>query len=72
MEYIIHLTNQCNLRCKYCYQTKKDKDISFENIKRLIDYEVSRKEKYSIINFFGGEPLIRKNVIKDTIEYMKN
>ena len=71
MEYTIHLTNQCNLRCKYCYQTKKDMDISFENIKSLIDYEVSRK-KYSIINFYGGEPLLRKSMIKDTIEYVKS
>lgn len=33
MEYVIHLTEKCNLNCKYCYGNKTDKDISFYNIK---------------------------------------
>ena len=70
MEYIIHLTEKCNLNCTYCYENKKNKEISFESIKDLIDYEISRKQAYSIIVFYGGEPLLKKNMIKDTIEYI--
>ena len=70
MEYIIHLTENCNLNCSYCYKSKKKKDISFENIKNLINYEISKKSKYSIIYFYGGEPLLQKDMIKNTIEYI--
>ena len=33
MKYIIHLTEKCNLNCAYCYENKRNKDISFEDIK---------------------------------------
>lgn len=72
MEYIIHLTEKCNLNCTYCYENKRNKDISLEDIKNLIDYEISRKQKYSIIIFYGGEPLLQKNIIKDTIDYINS
>ena len=70
MEYIIHLTDKCNLNCTYCYEKRGNKDISFEDIKNLIDYEIYRNPKYSIIFFYGGEPLLQKNMIKDTINYI--
>lgn len=72
MEYIIHLTEKCNLNCTYCYEKKRNKDISFEDIKKLVDYEISQKQKYSIIIFYGGEPLLQKNIIKNTIDYIKS
>lgn len=72
MEYVIYLTDNCNLNCKYCYQNKEKKDINFEYIKDIIDYEISHKNKYSIINFYGGEPLLKKDLIKDTINYIKS
>ena len=72
MEYIVHLTEKCNLNCTYCYENKRNKDISFENIKNLIDYEISRKQKYSIIIFYGGEPLLQKSMIKNTIDYINS
>ena len=72
MEYIIHLTEKCNLNCAYCYENKRNKDISFEDIKNLIDYEIRRKQKYCIIIFYGGEPLLKKNMIKNTIDYINS
>lgn len=72
MEYIIHLTDKCNLNCKYCYENKKNMDISFENIKRIIDYEIRQKNKYAQIVFYGGEPLLKKQLIKDTINYINS
>ena len=54
------------------YENKRNKDISFEDIKNLIDYEINRKQNYSIIIFYGGEPLLQKNMIKSTIDYINS
>lgn len=72
MNYTIHLTNRCNLRCKYCYEHKQDRDISFENIKSLIDNEIKSNSDHSVITFYGGEPLLRKDLIYQTIDYIKS
>lgn len=72
MNYIIHLTQSCNLRCKYCYENKKEKEISFKNIQLLIDNEIKEKSNYTILTFYGGEPLLRKDLIYDTINYIKS
>lgn len=72
MNYIIHLTQRCNLRCKYCYENKNEKEISFENIQKLIDNEIKEKRDYVVLTFYGGEPLLRKDLIYDTIDYIKS
>ena len=72
MEYIIHLTDSCNLNCTYCYENKKIKNISFESIKAICDYEINQNSKYVNIVFYGGEPLLQKNLITQTIDYIKS
>ncbi|MEK6645492.1 MAG: radical SAM protein [Candidatus Firestonebacteria bacterium] len=73
------LTYSCNLRCKMCGQwgkkgifkkhisMLKNSEIGFEVWKGLID-EVSKWK--CIINIWGGEPLLRKDVFK-IIKYVK-
>lgn len=67
----LFLNDYCNLKCKYCYETKKGHSrLSFETAKRIIDNFV--KEKSSLtINFFGGEPLLSFELIKKIINYTK-
>lgn len=72
MNYTIHLTDYCNLNCKYCYENKKKKEISFENIKLLIDNEIENKKDYVVLTFYGGEPLLKKDLIYKTIDYIKS
>lgn len=43
MQYIIHLTDACNLKCKYCYENKSVREISFDNITKIIDNEIKQK-----------------------------
>ena len=47
MNYILHLTDSCNLNCKYCYQNKSNNELFIENIKHIIDYEIKQKNKIS-------------------------
>ena len=72
MEYVLHLTDNCNLDCKYCIDNKKDKNIDIEKIKMIIDNIVEEKQKYATINFYGGEPLLQKQIIKDTLDYINS
>ncbi|MBC7195515.1 MAG: SPASM domain-containing protein, partial [Caldisericia bacterium] len=72
----LQLTNRCNLKCKYCYYSKnliiKYEDMTFEIIKKTINLFVEPNENKEInITFFGGEPLLKYNLIKETIEYIE-
>ena len=74
MNYSIYLTDACNLNCKYCYEKDMhiNREISFDNIKKIIDNEIKNKSKESVITFFGGEPLLKKNLIYETSNYIKS
>lgn len=64
------ITNQCNKRCKYCdlnfsnnFQNKKTLDL-------FINFLENNYEKVNgfLINFFGGEPLLRFDLIEYFLE----
>jgi MoaA/NifB/PqqE/SkfB family radical SAM enzyme len=62
----IHVTNKCNLRCKYCYSNLEDRfsknlpDFTTLDLKRYIR-EMRRLGTRWIV-FLGGEPLLRKDI----------
>ncbi len=72
MNYVIHLTQRCNLICKYCYENKGNQEIEFDNIKSIIDNEIKAHSEHAVLTFFGGEPLLKKDLIYDTINYIKS
>ncbi len=71
------VTEDCNLRCKYCYITHKSKGKSMpiEVAKQFIDYIMTSKtfkrEKAVILEFIGGEPLLEAKLIDDICDYFK-
>lgn len=79
------VTQDCSLRCTYCYQHKKysDREMSFETAKKMIDYLFDHKDeedfyfsekttKGLIIEFIGGEPLLRSPLILQICDYFEN
>lgn len=69
----IWLTENCNLKCKYCYegQEKRKRKFAASNISTLIGF-VEREilecaEKTAIISFHGGEPLLELQTMKKII-----
>jgi len=79
VELVISLTNDCNLRCKYCFVGEKNfkkKIISKEYIDEAIDsvYELAKikNKKEVFITFFGGEPTLYPDLIEYSIETAKN
>jgi len=69
----IDITNKCNLRCLHCYNSSGENDV----IKtELSDHEVLEFMKsLSTINLYslclcGGEPLLRKELIFDSLKIL--
>lgn len=78
---ILELTGKCNLRCKYCIyndayiynRSFNNYDMTQEIAKAGVDYlyEHSRNSKKKAITFYGGEPLIKFDLLKWTIDYAR-
>ena len=71
----LSITEECNLRCKYCYMVHKNtyKVMSFETGKKIIDFILSQKpkKKASVWNFIGGEPTLEMDLIDALTDYIK-
>ena len=76
----LNIAHDCNLRCKYCFASQGDYDthkrelISFDVAKRAVDLLIRStegKRQHCEIDFFGGEPLMNFDVVKQTIEYIR-
>lgn len=82
---IFEVTQDCNLDCKYCvfssgeyyFRRRPSKDyLDFDSARKAIDlvYEhiKDRKKKEFVIGFYGGEPLLKFDVIKEIVDYSKS
>ena len=85
---VFELTDSCNLRCTYCgygdmyynHDTRSDKFMKMDTVRCFFDFlseywssEMNISSKKSItIGFYGGEPLLNFQLIKDTIEYINS
>ena len=73
----LHAAHDCNLRCKYCFAATGDfcmgerKLLSYEVGKAALDWlvEHSGKRVNLEVDFFGGEPLMNFEVIKQLVAY---
>ena len=70
---ILNLTSGCNLCCKYCFAEtmQKHKTMSLDTAKKAIDNMLLQNgeiDEYSIC-FFGGEPLLKKELVRQITEY---
>ncbi len=78
---IFQITQDCNLRCKYCifsgkYYYKRNhtnKNISFEvakeGINKIYDLIKDRQRKEFALGFYGGEPMLNVSIIKNIVAY---
>lgn len=71
------VTEDCNLRCKYCYITHKakGKKLALQTAKKFIDYLLNDNKIHRcqsiILDFIGGEPLLEAELIEDICDYLK-
>jgi len=72
----LHVAHDCNLRCRYCFAHTGDFGakrslMKPEIAKRAVDFVIERSgsRRNIEIDFFGGEPLMAWNTVKETVEY---
>lgn len=77
---ILQLTQNCNLRCKYCIysgsyinRVHSNKRMNEETALKALDLLINKSIDASIlyVGFYGGEPLLEFELIKKCVEYLK-
>ena len=75
----LHIAHDCNLRCSYCFAGTgeymgKRSLMSLEVGKKAIDFllENSGNRRNLEVDFFGGEPLMNFDVVKEIVLYARN
>ena len=59
------------MKCDYCYVKHGSQVMTVETARKAIDYAAAFGQKSTGIAFFGGEPLLYKDLIKDTVSYAR-
>lgn len=72
----LHIAHDCNLACKYCFAEEGEYHgrraiMSYEVGKKALDFLIanSGNRRNLEVDFFGGEPLMNWQVIKDLVNY---
>ena len=75
----LHVAHTCNLNCEYCFASQGKYSgeralMSFETGKRALDFliENSGSRRNLEVDFFGGEPLMNWQVVKDLVLYARS
>ncbi|MBQ1835211.1 MAG: 4Fe-4S cluster-binding domain-containing protein, partial [Oscillospiraceae bacterium] len=74
----LHVAHTCNLNCSYCFASQgkyhgERAVMSFDVGKRALDFliENSGTRRNLEVDFFGGEPLLNFQVVKDLVAYAR-
>lgn len=72
----LHIAHDCNLACKYCFAEEGEYHgrralMSFEVGKKALDFLIanSGNRRNLEVDFFGGEPLMNFEVVKQLVAY---
>lgn len=72
----LHVAHDCNLKCKYCFASQGNfkgerSMMSLETGKKALEFlaKNSGKRRNLEVDFFGGEPLMNFQVVKDLVAY---
>lgn len=74
----LHVAHTCNLNCSYCFASQGKYHgeralMSFEVGKRALDFLIENSgTRHNLeVDFFGGEPLMNWNVVKELVAYAR-
>lgn len=69
--FVLFVTEKCNLRCDYCYVSKRPRQMNKKTADKSVDFIFNASDNSSTkvsICFFGGEPLMAPNIIEHICE----
>jgi len=74
----LNIAHDCNLRCEYCFAAKGDFGrgrmlMPLEVAKKAIDFLIEKSVgRHNLeVDFFGGEPLMNFEVVKQVVNYAR-
>ena len=74
----LHVSHACNISCTYCFALGgsyggKPELMTWETARQAVDwlFSISAESKKCQIDFFGGEPLLALDLLKQTVAYAK-
>ena len=75
----LHIAHTCNLNCEYCFASQgkyhgERAVMSFEVGKRALDFLIENSgTRHNLeVDFFGGEPLMNFDVVKELVAYARS
>ena len=76
----LHVSHDCNLRCQYCFAatgdfgTGKRMTMDVKTALKAIDFvvEKSANRRNIEVDFFGGEPLMAMETVRETVAYARS
>ena len=74
----IHICHDCNMRCRYCFADEgayhsRREAMDLATAKKAVDFLIANSGNRKVLemDFFGGEPLMNLDVLKQTVYYAK-
>ena len=71
LQLTLHVTNQCNLNCNYCFVEHGPERMPREVAFAAIKLAMMNTDTTGIL-FYGGEPLLERQLIHDVVDYTKS
>lgn len=70
---VLHVTERCNLRCRYCYLPRGGKRSSVRVVQAAVDFLLARApaRRPVTLRFFGGEPLLELDLVRAGAERLR-
>ncbi len=75
----LHVAHSCNLNCSYCFASQGNYHgeralMSFEVGKQALDFLIANSgTRHNLeVDFFGGEPLLNFEVVKELVAYARS
>ena len=75
----LHIAHDCNLACRYCFAEEGEYHgrralMTLEVGKKALDFLIANSgtRRNLEVDFFGGEPLMNWQVVKDLVAYARS
>ncbi len=71
MNLTLHLTADCNLRCRYCYETHGADRMTWDTARQAVDLAYACGHDQNGFSLFGGEPLLERALVEKICRYAR-